>query len=77
MFAQELGLTDVGADVAFFDLGGNSLAAIRLVNAARKAGLPLKVREVFAHRTVERLARAVDGRSGEQEPVQGAESGPR
>ncbi|MFI8817181.1 MULTISPECIES: amino acid adenylation domain-containing protein [unclassified Streptomyces] len=76
LFAQELGLAGVGADVAFFDLGGNSLTAIRLVNAARRAGLPLTVREVFAHRTVERLARAVDGRSGEQEPVQGAESGP-
>ncbi|TCO59352.1 non-ribosomal peptide synthetase [Actinocrispum wychmicini] len=76
LFAQVLGLTDVGADVGFFDLGGHSLAAIRLVSAARKAGLPLKVRDVFAHQSVGRLARAVSGRSGEQEPVQRAESGP-
>ncbi|MEU5212360.1 amino acid adenylation domain-containing protein [Streptomyces sp. NPDC020742] len=64
LFAQELGLTDVGANVGFFDLGGNSLAAIRLVSAARKAGLPLKVQDVFAHHSAERLARAVGGRSG-------------
>ncbi|MFE0178434.1 amino acid adenylation domain-containing protein [Streptomyces sp. NPDC059002] len=59
LFAQVLGLTDVGADVGFFDLGGDSLAAIRLVSAVRKAGLPLKARDVFAHQSVERLARAV------------------
>ncbi|MFE7275840.1 amino acid adenylation domain-containing protein [Streptomyces sp. NPDC057623] len=66
LFAQELGLADVGADVGFFDLGGNSIAAIRLVSAARKAGLRLKVRDVFAHESAERLARAVAGRSGER-----------
>ncbi|MFJ2194145.1 phosphopantetheine-binding protein [Kitasatospora sp. NPDC087861] len=64
LFAQVLDLTDVGVDVGFEDLGGDSIAAIRLVTAARKAGLPLKVRDVFAHQSVGRLARALGGRSG-------------
>ncbi|MEY8042196.1 amino acid adenylation domain-containing protein [Saccharopolyspora cebuensis] len=76
LFAQVLGLTDVGADDEFFDLGGHSIAAIRLASAARKAGLPLKVRDIFVHQSVERLARAIGGHYREQEPVQRAESSP-
>ncbi|GAA1935372.1 phosphopantetheine-binding protein [Kitasatospora viridis] len=64
LFAQVLDRDDVGADAGFEDLRGDSIAAIRLVTAARKAGLALKVRDVFTHQSARRLARAVDGRSG-------------
>ncbi|HEX2316312.1 MAG TPA: amino acid adenylation domain-containing protein [Thermomonospora sp.] len=58
LFAEALGLERVGADVSFFDLGGDSITAMRLVTRARQAGLELSPREVFTHQTVEALARA-------------------
>ncbi|MFF9089436.1 amino acid adenylation domain-containing protein [Streptomyces sp. NPDC014991] len=52
-----------GPDDAFFALGGDSLKAIRLVNAAARAGLRIGLAAVFEHRTLEALAAsaAADG----------------
>jgi amino acid adenylation domain-containing protein len=58
--ADVLGLDRVGADVSFFDLGGDSIAALKLVTRARRAGIELTPRDVFTHQTVEALARAGD-----------------
>ncbi|MGH3904058.1 MAG: amino acid adenylation domain-containing protein, partial [Pseudonocardiaceae bacterium] len=55
-FAAVLGLPRVGIDDDFFDLGGDSISAIRLVSRARGLGLVLTSRLVFEHRTVRRLA---------------------
>jgi acyl-coenzyme A synthetase/AMP-(fatty) acid ligase len=47
----------VGADDNFFDLGGNSLLAMRLVAAMREGGLPAPpMRELYLHPTVSGLA---------------------
>ncbi|WP_017580523.1 non-ribosomal peptide synthetase [Nocardiopsis valliformis] len=56
--ADLLGLPgdQVRADADFFSLGGDSVTSIRLVGRARAAGLDLTVRDVFTHRTPERLA---------------------
>ncbi|MFB4309162.1 amino acid adenylation domain-containing protein [Actinomadura sp. GTD37] len=56
--ADVLGLDRVGADVSFFDLGGDSIAALKLVTRARLAGVELTPRDVFTHQTVEALTRA-------------------
>ncbi|HEU5024154.1 MAG TPA: amino acid adenylation domain-containing protein [Spirillospora sp.] len=56
--AGVLGLDRVGADVSFFDLGGDSIAALKLVTRARQAGIELTPRDVFTHQTVEALLRA-------------------
>ncbi|CNG71421.1 linear gramicidin synthetase subunit D [Mycobacterium tuberculosis] len=58
--ADVLGLDRVGADVSFFDLGGDSIAALKLVTRARQAGVELTPRDVFTHQTVEALARVGD-----------------
>ncbi|MFF1281912.1 amino acid adenylation domain-containing protein [Streptomyces sp. NPDC058299] len=52
-----------GPDDAFFALGGDSLKAVRLVNAAARAGLRIGLAAVFEHRTLEALAvsAAADG----------------
>ncbi|GGY40484.1 hypothetical protein GCM10010363_21540 [Streptomyces omiyaensis] len=57
LFAELLGLPSVGVHDSFFELGGDSIVAIQLVNRAREAGLVLTPREVFRHRTVAALAR--------------------
>ncbi|MDV7278362.1 non-ribosomal peptide synthetase, partial [Rhodococcus oxybenzonivorans] len=59
LFAEVLGLDAVGVDDSFFALGGDSIMAIQLVARARTAGLTVQPRDVFEHKTVSRLARAV------------------
>ncbi|MFG3021547.1 amino acid adenylation domain-containing protein [Streptomyces sp. NPDC048254] len=60
LYAGLLAVARVGADDDFFDLGGDSLRATRLVSMVRRAGLgaraELDVRDVFAHPTVAGLA---------------------
>ncbi|HLY89546.1 MAG TPA: amino acid adenylation domain-containing protein, partial [Acetobacteraceae bacterium] len=56
LFAQVLGLTEVGVDDSFFDLGGDSISSIQLVSRARKAGLVFTPKDVFTLQTVAALA---------------------
>ena len=56
VFADVLGLPEVGADVGFFDLGGDSVLAIQVVSRARAAGLAITPKDLFEHRTPEALA---------------------
>ncbi|MFG3552137.1 condensation domain-containing protein [Streptomyces sp. NPDC047725] len=55
LFAEVLGLERVGIDDDFFTLGGDSIMSIQLVSRAREAGLAITPRDVFLHKTVERL----------------------
>ncbi|RUL69472.1 non-ribosomal peptide synthetase [Dyella choica] len=57
LYAQILGMDEVGADTSFFDLGGDSIGVLQLVNHAHKAGLVFTPREVFEHPRVAALAR--------------------
>ncbi|MGH3726107.1 MAG: amino acid adenylation domain-containing protein [Mycobacterium sp.] len=59
IFAQVLGLDQVGVDDSFFDLGGDSISAIQVVWRARVAGLVGRPRDIFVQQTVARLARVV------------------
>ncbi|MEV4749528.1 amino acid adenylation domain-containing protein, partial [Streptosporangium sp. NPDC049248] len=56
LFAEVLGLPRAGADDGFFDLGGDSILAIRFVSRAREVGLALTPKQVFQHQTPEALA---------------------
>ncbi|MEU4794393.1 amino acid adenylation domain-containing protein [Streptomyces sp. NPDC023327] len=64
LFASVLGVTAVGIDDGFFDLGGDSIMSIQLVSGARRAGLELSVRDIFEHRTVAALAEVVTESTG-------------
>ncbi|MFF4991405.1 amino acid adenylation domain-containing protein [Streptosporangium saharense] len=60
LFGEVLGLPgEVGADDDFFELGGDSILAMRLAGRGRREGLDLTVVDVFEHRTPAALAAAV------------------
>ncbi|MEV3904905.1 amino acid adenylation domain-containing protein [Mycobacterium sp. NPDC050551] len=70
IYAQVLGVTRVGVDDSFFDLGGDSLSAMRVVaaiNTSLDAGLA--VRAVFDAPTVAQLAPRISEASGRREPL--------
>ena len=70
IYAQVLGVERVGVDDSFFDLGGDSLLAMRLV-AAVNTGLDagLGVRALFEAATVAQLAPRIGGGAGRLEPL--------
>ena len=62
LFADVLDLDQVGIDSSFFELGGDSISAIRLIAGARKRGLPLAPRDLFKHPKIEALAADIAAR---------------
>ena len=56
LFAELLGLEQIGVDDNFFALGGDSIMSIQLVSRARQAGLAITPRAVFQHPSVAALA---------------------
>ncbi|MDA2893459.1 amino acid adenylation domain-containing protein, partial [Mycolicibacterium sp. BiH015] len=61
IFAETLGVARVGIDDSFFDLGGDSLSAMRLIAAVNSGlGVDLAVRTVFEAPTVALLSAHVD-----------------
>ncbi|MEU3953404.1 non-ribosomal peptide synthase/polyketide synthase, partial [Streptomyces achromogenes] len=76
IWTEVLGVPEVGADDNYFTLGGDSVLGIRIVSAARRAGLALTPRHLFTHQTLAELAAAaerlpVSTVTAEQGPVTG------
>ncbi|MDT5335591.1 MAG: hypothetical protein QOD90_1096, partial [Mycobacterium sp.] len=77
VFAQILGLQRVGVDDSFFDLGGDSLSAMRLVGAVNTSlDVDLSVRALFEAPTVAQLAPWIGGDARRLEPLVAGERPP-
>ncbi|GAA2367533.1 amino acid adenylation domain-containing protein [Streptomyces cuspidosporus] len=55
-FTEVLGAARIGVDDSFFDLGGDSVVAMRLAARAHEAGLVVTTNDIFLHKTIARLA---------------------
>ncbi|MFF5209442.1 amino acid adenylation domain-containing protein [Streptosporangium sp. NPDC000396] len=77
VFGEVLGITGIGAEDDFFELGGDSLAAVRLMRGAREAGIEFGVRDLFAHTTPAALAALTGARgtTGPERPRQAGDPG--
>jgi aryl carrier-like protein len=69
LFGEVLGIEHVGPDDAFFDLGGDSVLAIRLAARVREAGWTLAPKDVFAQQRVAALADLLEPVAQEQAPT--------
>src|SRR5262249_2237046 len=73
IWAEVLGVDQIGINDNFFELGGDSLMSIRVIARAGKAGMSMTGKQIFQHQTIAQLA-AVAGAShtlAEQGPVTG------
>ncbi|MFE0151464.1 amino acid adenylation domain-containing protein [Nonomuraea sp. NPDC059007] len=71
LFREVLDLERAGPDDGFFALGGDSIAAIRLVGRARAAGLRFTARDVFVHQSPRALLKATTNEPPPREPGSG------
>jgi amino acid adenylation domain-containing protein/non-ribosomal peptide synthase protein (TIGR01720 family) len=73
--ASIVGVSRVGVQDDFFEVGGDSILAIQVVARAQEAGLQLTAYDLFAHPTVEGLAE-VAGAAVRVDAEQGEVTGP-
>ena len=74
LWSEVLGMGRVGVTDDFFELGGNSVVAIRLVASIRdQLGVTLAMRELFDHPTVAEVAARIEqlrtGRPAAEDPI--------
>ena len=67
ILAELIGLSEVFSDTDFFEVGGDSLLAVRLINAIKtRFAVDITMRELFDSRTVSNISEIIDERSEEK-----------
>jgi amino acid adenylation domain-containing protein/non-ribosomal peptide synthase protein (TIGR01720 family) len=75
VWAEALGVEAVGVNDNFFDLGGNSMALLRVSGALREvAGREVRITELFRHTTVSALAAVLAGGTADEDEVPGRQA---
>ena len=74
-FEYVLGMERVGVNDNFFDLGGDSIKAIRILNKIREAGYDGSMRNLLMERTPKQIARSLSKRQNAILAEQGEVSG--
>ncbi|MFC0432495.1 non-ribosomal peptide synthetase [Kutzneria buriramensis] len=59
---EVLSLPEIGLADNIFEVGGDSIRAVKIVSRARKAGLTVAIADIFAHQSIEALAAELDRR---------------
>jgi amino acid adenylation domain-containing protein len=62
---QDMLGSPVAVDDNFFEVGGDSILCVRVVQEARQAGLRISPQDVFQHQTIAELAEAVSMQTGD------------
>jgi surfactin family lipopeptide synthetase A len=61
IWSEVLGVEEISADESFFDIGGHSLKATRVINQVRREmGVEISMQELFRRPTLRELAAAID-----------------
>ncbi|MGH3903464.1 MAG: non-ribosomal peptide synthase/polyketide synthase, partial [Pseudonocardiaceae bacterium] len=75
IWADVLGVDQVGVQDNFFELGGDSILSIQVVSRARRAGVGLTSKDIFLYQNVAELAAAIRGPAAlevpEHQPIAG------
>lgn len=76
IFGEVLGVERFGAEDDFFDLGGSSISAMKVVLAAGKAGLEIVYQDVFDYSTPRRMAAYLGENAASSAPAGTADTAP-
>lgn len=66
VWSQVMEIKEVGIDDNFFDLGGDSILSLKLVEKTRKKGISCTLQELYKYQTIRRIADAFDLVEGEE-----------
>jgi amino acid adenylation domain-containing protein len=75
IWAEALGLDEVGIRDNFFEVGGDSITWLQIMSRGIRSGYRLGARDVFDHQTVEQLARLLADRDRTAPDTQSLQAG--
>ena len=70
VWAEALGLDQVGIHDNYFELGGDSIRSVGLLALARERGLDFSLQQLFQHQTIYELAREIRSEPDAEQRVQ-------
>ncbi len=70
LFENLFGITELGVEDDFFELGGDSLKAVILINKVKKSmGITLTMSDIFSNKTIANISKLIDETKWMQEDV--------